>query len=69
MALLAGCANTCPAARPIRPPIVYLQTIPEPQFKGKTNADLLAYTLDLRQALRLANSDKQALQEWVKQYE
>ena len=69
MVLSAGCAKTCPAVRPIRPPIVYLQTIPEPQFKGKTNADLLAYILDLRQALRLANSDKQALQKWMVQYE
>jgi hypothetical protein len=49
----------------IYPPIVYLQDIPEPQLRGRTNADLAAYVLDLREALRQANSDKKNLRDWM----
>ena len=55
----------CPAARPMMPPAVYLQDVPEPVLKGKTNGDLAAWALELRQALALANSDKAALREWA----
>jgi len=46
-----------------------LQEVPEPVFRGKTNSDLLNYAVSLRQALRLANSDKAALREWVSEAE
>jgi hypothetical protein len=42
-----------------------LQTVPVPKLNGKTNGDLAAWALDLRAALRLANSDKKALQKWA----
>jgi hypothetical protein len=32
---------------------------------GNTNGDLVNYILELREALRLANSDKKALQDWA----
>jgi hypothetical protein len=47
------------------PPTVYLQAVAEPQFTGRTNADLLGWALEMREALRLANSDKKALREWA----
>lgn len=50
--------------RPALPPAVYLQEVPEPQFHGRTNGDLLNWSLELRQALRQANSDKAALRGW-----
>lgn len=62
---LTGCANKpCPPCRPMMPPAVYLGTVPEPKMRGKSNADLLAWALDLRGALRVANEDKAALREW-----
>jgi hypothetical protein len=47
------------------PPVVYLEDVPEPKMRGRTNGDLLAWALELRAAVRLANSDKKALREWV----
>jgi hypothetical protein len=47
------------------PPTVYLQNVAEPQFTGRTNADLLGWALEMRKALRLANSDKAALRKWA----
>ncbi len=52
-------------ALPMLPPVVYLQEVPEPQLKGRTNKALLDWAVELRQALRLANGDKKALREWV----
>lgn len=46
------------------PPSVYLQQVDEPHFNGRTNSDLLAWALDMRKALRQANSDKNALRQW-----
>lgn len=51
------------------PPTVYLQEVDEPQFTGRTNADLLAWALELREALRQSNSDKAALREWATEIE
>ena len=45
--------------------MVYLQDVPEPVLPGKTVADLSQWALDLKAALRLANSDKRALREWL----
>ncbi len=47
------------------PPTVYLQEVPEPRLRGRTNGDLLAWAVDLREALRLANADKKALRQWA----
>jgi hypothetical protein len=47
------------------PPVVYLQDVPEPKMRGRTNGDLLTWALDLRAAVRLGNSDKAALREWA----
>ncbi|MDR1083974.1 MAG: hypothetical protein LBP22_03735 [Deltaproteobacteria bacterium] len=47
------------------PPVVHLQSVPEPILHGQTNQDLLVYCLDLLEALRLSNLDKKSLQEWV----
>jgi hypothetical protein len=45
--------------------MVYLEAVPEPKFTGRRNADLAAWALRLRQALRQANSDKAALRAWA----
>lgn len=68
MACSTACsAKPCPPARPMPPPAVLLQEVPEPRLRGRTNGDLLSWSLDLREALRLANSDKAALREWANQ--
>ncbi|MGL4208288.1 MAG: Rz1-like lysis system protein LysC [Candidatus Adiutrix sp.] len=46
------------------PPLIYLQEIPEPQIKTPTNGHMLNWAIELRAALRLANSDKAALRAW-----
>ncbi len=61
----SACSTKCPPSRPVMPPVVYLQEVPEPKMRGKTNGDLLAWALELREALRLANSDKAALRQWT----
>ena len=60
-----GCADKYPPARPMLPPTVLMQEVPEPKFNGRTNADLLTWSLELRQALRLANADKKELRRWI----
>lgn len=44
-----------------------MQTVPEPGLKGKTNAALAEWAVELREALRLSNADKKALREWAGQ--
>jgi hypothetical protein len=60
-----SCASRPVISTPCYPPFVYLQTVPEPQLTGRTNADLAIYTVELLAALRLANSDKVALKAWA----
>jgi hypothetical protein len=60
---MACAPSTVP--RVLEPPIIYFQEIPEPVLFGVTNGDLAKYVIDLREALRLANSDKRALQDWM----
>ena len=48
------------------PPEVLLLETPEPRLAGNTNAALLDYALELRAALRAANTDKAALRAWVR---
>jgi hypothetical protein len=47
------------------PPTVYLQDVQEPPLRGRTNGALAAWAIELREALRQANSDKAALREWA----
>ena len=61
----SACAPDCPPPRPFLPPAVYLQDVPEPQMRGRTNGDLANWALELREALRQSNGDKKALREWV----
>lgn len=51
------------------PPTVYMQEIAEPKLTGKTNADIANYAVELKSALRLANSDKAALRQWLNDYQ
>jgi type IV pilus biogenesis protein CpaD/CtpE len=64
IAFLSSCAAK-PVTTPCYPPTIYLQEIPEPSLLGKTNHDLIIYLLDLKEAVRLSNSDKRTLQEWA----
>ena len=47
------------------PPTVLLQDVLEPQMRGKSNGDLLAWALELREAVRMGNADKRALRDWA----
>jgi hypothetical protein len=62
---VSGCAAALPCVPVIvPPPVVYLQDVPEPVFRGSTNADLAQHVLDLRTALRRSNLDKARLREF-----
>lgn len=63
---IAGCGPK-PGPPPIvpGPPLVRLQESAEPRLKGRTNAHLADWALELRGALRQANSDKAALRAWL----
>jgi type IV pilus biogenesis protein CpaD/CtpE len=66
LALMGGCAaKAAPAVAPCSPPVAYLQDVPEPILRGKTNKDLAEHVLDLREALRRSNLDKFHLREWA----
>ena len=65
IALSACSSKPCPPARPILPPVVYLQDVPEPALAGSTVGDLTKFAADLRDALRLANRDKAELRAWL----
>ena len=60
-----GCAGPCPEVRPAMPPAVYLQDVEIPRLRGRTNADLAAWSVELAAALKLSNSDKDGLRQWV----
>lgn len=47
------------------PPTAYMASIKEPKLKCKTNACLVNWALELRDSLRLANADKEALRGWA----
>lgn len=49
------------------PPAVLLQEVPAPGLRGRTNADLAEWALELKAALKLANEDKAQLREWAGQ--
>lgn len=61
---MSSCAGLAPCP-PNLPPAAYLQEIPEPELKGRSNAALADWALELRKALRLANKDKAALKAWA----
>jgi hypothetical protein len=63
--LLASCAAVAPPSR-VLPPLNLLQDCAEPSVTAATNAQLLDFTLRLRDALRSCNRDKEALREWAR---
>jgi len=67
LTVFSACSTKCPPVRPMSPPVLLLQQVPEPKMRGKTNGDLLNWAIELREALRLANSDKRALQGWLEE--
>lgn len=65
---LAGC-STVPAVEVVRvtPPEALLAACPVPDRDVRTNGDLAALVLDLREAMGLCNDQLQTLREWVKE--
>lgn len=53
----------------VSPPVVYMQHVAVPEFKGRTNADILNWALSLQLALQQANSDKAAIRAWLSDQE
>lgn len=49
----------------VTPPEAYVQTYEIPEFKGDKNRDLLMWSLDLQEVLKMHNQDKKALQDWI----
>lgn len=68
LAVLGGCAST-PVVEVVRetPPAALLAACPVPDRDVRTNGDLAALVLDLREALGLCNDQLQTLREWVKE--
>jgi hypothetical protein len=66
MAFMTSCANkVSPAIVTCSPPVVYLQDVPEPELRGKTNKDLVEHVIELREAVKRSNLDKLRLREWA----
>lgn len=55
----------CPVVERVTPPTPLLRPIPEPQWTGAINGDLVDHIQDLRTALRRCNADKAALRAWT----
>lgn len=66
LCLCAACSRTVeiPVPHPVRvtPPAHLLTPTPEPAFRGTTNGDLLEWALENREALRMCNADKRAVE-------
>lgn len=63
---IAGCGPKPGPPPPVpHPPMVLLQRVDEPRLRGRTNAHLADWALELRGALRQSNSDKAALRNWL----
>jgi hypothetical protein len=56
-------------AVPCSPPAAYLQDVPVPVLRGRTNRYLAEYALELKAAVELSNADKRGLREWSKKGE
>jgi hypothetical protein len=70
--LLIGCSPKVEyiyVATPIYPPLVYLEPVPEPKLKGKTNNDLAKYIFSLRTAIAEGNHHKLKIQQWIQEQE
>lgn len=68
LVVLGGCASV-PAVEVVRvtPPTALLAACPVPDRAVRTNGDLAALVLDLREALGLCNDQLSTLREWVKE--
>lgn len=65
--LLTACSQnpvTITESIPVYAPDAMMQNITEPAYTGTTNEDHLRYTLLLRNALRRANAQFEALRQW-----
>lgn len=66
---LSACAKAYPVydtqIQTVKPPQFLLEPLPIPQFTGKTNEDLLLYTLTLEENLTLCNVRLSALKKSV----
>lgn len=68
--LLAGCAASSPDVPKIwncRVPEAPLQPTPEPAMEDKTNGDLLQENQRVREALHLANTEKEKVLQYIKE--
>lgn len=47
------------------PPAAYLQEVPLPALKGKTNGDIVDWAIKTQAAARQGNKDKARIREWI----
>lgn len=66
---LISCASKPPVVKTeilrLTPPAELLAACPEPSLQGETYRAIVAHALDIKQALRRCNADKQALRDWA----
>lgn len=69
--LMAGCLAKPPEAVPktiiLTPPEGPLQPVQAPEWRGKTNGDLLRYAQALEKALGISEADKANIRAWLAQ--
>ena len=68
MTFLSGCLGRTVQETQIEkqyPPQNLLRDCPKPDFTGRTWADLLEHTEELKTALDKCNEDKRSLREWA----
>lgn len=64
---LAACStpSQLPPTPQAKPSPEWLEPVPEPKLAGRSNGDLAAWALALREALREANSNLGAVKRWA----
>ena len=62
---MTACGPKCPPNKPLAPPAAFMQPVPEPVCRLKTNGDLVNCLVETRASLRLANSHTEALRKWA----
>ena len=61
--MCAGCSQKIQQQK-VMPPAAFMTEVPEPEFVGTRNLDLLQWAFDLRVSLAKANINIRSIREW-----
>ena len=67
---LSGCfKDVLIIKEPMLPPLELMQDCPVPEFRGRTEADLVGYALTLKKELEICNLKLQKQRQWYRSFD